>query len=68
MAVRARSYLGGVFIAFMLSLAGGTATPAQGEIGTFSPAGCMFEGIDLGLITLAGEDLGFECGYVTVPV
>lgn len=28
----------------------------------------MFEGIDLGLTTLDGEGLGFECGYVTVPV
>ena len=68
MAIRTKSILGGVFIAFMLSLAGGTAALSEGEIGTFSPAGCMFEGIDLGLITLAGEDLGFECGYVTVPV
>lgn len=40
---------------------------AQSEVGSFSPSECMFEGIDLGLTTLTGEMLGFECGYVTVP-
>jgi pimeloyl-ACP methyl ester carboxylesterase len=40
---------------------------AQGQVGTFEPAPCMFEGIDLFLTNLTGELLGFECGYVTLP-
>lgn len=40
---------------------------AQDAIGDFVPSACMFESIDLGLTTLTGEALGFECGYVTVP-
>lgn len=40
---------------------------AQDKPGAFIPSECMFEGIDLGLTTLTGEALGFECGYVIVP-
>lgn len=28
---------------------------------------CTFEGYDLGLTTLSGESLGYQCGYVVVP-
>ena len=53
-----------------LTLIGTTSklATAQDSEPTFEPADCMFEGIDLGLTTLDGEGLGFECGYVTVPV
>ena len=47
-----------------------TALPgrtAQEAAGTFTPAACMFD-IDLGVSQPSGEDVGFECGYVTVPV
>ncbi len=40
---------------------------AQEAPGDFIPSACMFKGIDLGLTTLTGEALGFECGYVVVP-
>ena len=40
---------------------------AQDAVGSFQPAPCMFEGLDLGVTTRSGEDLGFECGYVVVP-
>jgi len=33
----------------------------------YEAAPCMFEGLDLGPMTMTPEDLGFECGYVTVP-
>jgi len=36
--------------------------------GTFIPAECMFEGIELGPTTLDGAALGFDCGYVVVPL
>jgi pimeloyl-ACP methyl ester carboxylesterase len=45
----------------------GVSVAAQDEAGTFIPSACMFEGLDLGLGTLSGEDLGFVCGYVVVP-
>jgi len=46
------------------AMAQATTTDAAG---TFIPAACMFE-IDLGITQPTGEDIGFECGYVTVPV
>ena len=58
-----------IFAAALLSLllvfAGRAA--AQDGLGSFEPGVCMFEGINLGLTTLTGEALGFECGYVVVP-
>jgi len=42
---------------------------AQDTPGSFIPVDtCMFEGIELGPTTLDGEALGFECGYVVVPL
>lgn len=53
----------------LVGLASGAASAAAQASGpTFESAPCMFEGIDLGLTELTGEALGFECGYVTVPV
>jgi pimeloyl-ACP methyl ester carboxylesterase len=34
---------------------------------TFESAPCMFEGLALGPMSMTPEELGFECGYVTVP-
>jgi pimeloyl-ACP methyl ester carboxylesterase len=50
-----------------LLLLGAGRASAQDEAGAFIPTECMFEGIDLGVTTLTGESLGFECGYVVVP-
>lgn len=52
----------------LLVLAPTDRVAAQTAPGVFAAAPCMFEGIDLGIQTLDGEALGFECGYVTVPV
>jgi pimeloyl-ACP methyl ester carboxylesterase len=41
---------------------------AQDQPGNFIPSACMFEGIELGLTTLTGEALGFECGFVVAPL
>lgn len=46
---------------------GARGAAAQDAEPAFIPAACMFEGIDLGLTTLDGAALGFECGYVVVP-
>jgi pimeloyl-ACP methyl ester carboxylesterase len=51
----------------VLALPGLGIAAAQDEAGTFIPSACMFEGLDLGLTTVSGETLGFECGYVVVP-
>jgi pimeloyl-ACP methyl ester carboxylesterase len=50
-----------------LLLIGALPAAAQEQAGDFLPSACMFEGIDLGLTTLDGQALGFECGYVVVP-
>ncbi len=50
-----------------LALIGASTAAAQERPGTYIPSDCMFEGIDLGLTTLDGAALGFECGYVVVP-
>lgn len=61
-----------VFMVLLLVLlgavAGGAAAQDGDAVGTFIPAPCMFDGIDLGLTTLDGEGLGFECGYVVAPL
>ncbi len=61
-----------VFMVLLLVLlgavAGGAAAQDSDAVGTFIPAPCMFDGIDLGLTTLDGEGLGFECGYVVAPL
>ena len=57
-----------LFSLFALLLVPAGRAAAQDEPGTFIPSACMFEGIDLGLATLDGESLGFECGYVVAPV
>ncbi len=41
---------------------------AQNQPFTFEPAVCPFEGLDLGVVSVTGEQQGFECGYVTVPL
>jgi len=60
------SLLGSLVVLILVAFNGGAAC-AQESPGTFTPTACMFEGIDLGLTTLTGESLGFECGYVVVP-
>ena len=50
-----------------LLLIGASGAVAQETPGDFIPSDCMFEGIDLGLTTLDGAALGFECGYVIAP-
>ncbi len=61
-----------VAIVAMVTVASGLSAPAwvtaQSFEPTFEPAPCMFEGVDLGVTTLDGTGLGFDCGYVTVPV
>lgn len=56
-----------VLLLLLPLLAGWGVAHAQDVAGDFIPSECMFEGIDLGLTTLTGEALGFECGYVVVP-
>lgn len=57
-----------IFLVTLLSpLLTGFGHAAAQAAGEFVPSECMFEGIDLGLTTLSGEALGFECGYVIVP-
>lgn len=51
----------------LIVLSAGRAA-AQSEVGVFQPDECMFEGLDLGPTNLTGSLLGFECGYVIVPV
>ncbi len=51
----------------VLALSGAGVVAAQDEVGAFIPTDCMFEGLDLGLTTVTGEALGFECGYVIAP-
>ncbi|MCA9866761.1 MAG: alpha/beta fold hydrolase [Anaerolineales bacterium] len=52
-----------VLVAFL----GVRGAAAQDTEPAFIPSACMFEGVDLGLTTLDGAALGFECGYVVVP-
>ncbi|MCZ2114349.1 MAG: alpha/beta hydrolase [Anaerolineae bacterium] len=58
-------FFGLVLLSSLLMVVGGVA--AQEEPGDVVPTECTFEGYDLGLTTLTGEALGFECGYVVVP-
>lgn len=55
------------FISVLLACFAVDQANAQDTPGAFIPSPCMFEGIDLGMTTLTGESLGFECGYVVVP-
>ena len=59
-----------LIVALLLVLLAAPAGPvaAQDTPGAFIPAPCMFEGIELGPTTLDGAALGFECGYVVVPL
>ena len=59
-----------LLVALLLVLLAVPAGPvaAQNTPGAFIPAPCMFEGIELGPTTLDGAALGFECGYVVVPL
>ena len=40
---------------------------AQERPFTFEPSECMFPGVEAGAMSMSADDLGFECGYVTVP-
>ena len=68
------TWIRGLVMGLLLALGGVAAHGAAAQsdpadaAGAFTPAPCMFEGIDLGLGTLDGEGLGFECGYVVVPL
>jgi pimeloyl-ACP methyl ester carboxylesterase len=57
--------LSGLFLILPGSLFAQSSSPA--EPFTFESAPCMFDGVDLGPVSMSPEDLGFECGYVTVP-
>ena len=58
-----------VLLLVLLGAAGGGAAAQDGDaVGTFIPAPCMFDGIDLGVTSLDGAALGFECGYVVAPL
>ncbi len=46
----------------------GQRVAAQSQPFTFESAVCPFEGLDLGLVSVTGEQQGFECGYVIVPL
>ena len=68
------TWIRGLVMGLLLALGGVAAHGAAAQsdpadaAGAFTPAPCMFEGIDLGLGTLDGAALGFECGYVVVPL
>ncbi len=51
----------------LLASGGSAAVFAQTVTPIFTPAPCPFEGPDLGLFSPTPEEMGFECGYVTVP-
>lgn len=51
-----------------LIVMGARRVTAQDGVGSFQPDECMFEGFDLGVTNLTGNLLGFECGYVVVPL
>ena len=59
-----------LILALLLVLQVAPAGPAaaQDTPGAFISAPCMFEGIELGPITLDGPALQYECGYVVVPL
>jgi len=66
--ISARSHWISLFaLVLFVLLIGVSQVAAQDEAGDFIPAACMFESLDLGLTSLTGEKLGFECGYVVVP-
>lgn len=55
-----------LLIGLLVLLGGGTAVYAQEFTPTFTPAPCPFDGPALGPFTPSPEEMGFECGYVTV--
>lgn len=59
-----------IVVGLLLLVLSFTSRPvlAQAEPFTFEPAACPFEGLDLGIVSVTGEQQGFECGYVTVPL
>ncbi len=60
-----RAWLLALALPWLLALPGHAT--AQSPVGTFAPAACLFT-LDLGVTQRSGEDLGFACGYVTVPL
>jgi pimeloyl-ACP methyl ester carboxylesterase len=54
-----------LLVGLMAVLAAGVA--AQERPFTFEPAPCMFPGVEAGPMSVTADQLGFECGYVTVP-
>ena len=65
-----RRLIPALILALLLVLLAAPTRPAaaQDTPGTFIPAPCMFKAIELGPTTLDGAALGFECGYVVVPL
>ena len=59
-----------LILALLLVLLAAPTRPAaaQDTPGAFIPAPCMFKAIELGPTALDGAALGFECGYVVVPL
>ncbi len=61
-----------LFAILLLALLAITIQPTAAQTtdtpGTFIPAECMFDPIELGPTTLDGADLLYECGYVVVPL
>ncbi len=55
-----------LLIGLLVVMGGGTAVYAQEFTPTFIPAPCPFDGPELGPFTPSPEEMGFECGYVTV--
>jgi len=57
-----------IFSVLLSSLLFGVGVAAaQDRPGDNIPAECSFDSFDLGVTSLTGEALGFECGYVVVP-
>lgn len=67
---RHRSLIPALTLAVLLVLLAVPTHPAaaQDTAGAFIPAPCMFKAIELGPTTLDGATLGYECGYVIVPL
>ncbi|MBN1220391.1 MAG: alpha/beta fold hydrolase [Anaerolineae bacterium] len=43
------------------------AAPEVQPPNTFQATPCMFKGLELGIVTISPEEMGFECGYISVP-
>ena len=59
----------GILFVLLVGLAGVLVenVAAQERPFTFEPSACMFPGVEAGAMSVSADDLGFECGYVTVP-